>query len=186
VWEATGLRDLIVFIKAVTAGTVGSMLILLFFYRFYSFSRAVFFIYWVVILILVSLSRLSFRLLEEGVRPRNRNGRAALIYGAGVGGQLALKEIESNGDLGLQVVGFVDDDPRIHRRRINGYPVLGGGTHLQEIIREHGIKEIIVTFRQNGSEKTREVETVCRKMGTDVSVKQMKLVFDSASPEHKS
>ncbi len=29
VWEATGLRDLIVYIKAITAGTVGSMLILL-------------------------------------------------------------------------------------------------------------------------------------------------------------
>jgi FlaA1/EpsC-like NDP-sugar epimerase len=141
-------------------------------------------IYWVVMLILVSLSRLSFRLFEEGVRRRTRHGRPTLIYGAGVGGQLALKEIESNGDLGLHVVGFIDDNPRIHRRSIRGYPVLGGGTHIQEIIREHGIKEVIVTFRQNGFEKTREVASVCRETGVEVAVKQMKLVFDAACSDN--
>jgi FlaA1/EpsC-like NDP-sugar epimerase len=162
------------------------MLILLFFYRFYSFSRAVFVIYWVVMLMLMSLTRLSFRLLDEGVRIRNRHGRPTLIYGAGVGGQLALKEIESNGDLGLHVVGFIDDNARIHRRSIRGYPVLGGCQHLEEIIKKHGIKEIIVTFRQNGPEKAREVKTTCQQLGGDLKVKQLKLMFDACGPDKES
>jgi UDP-GlcNAc:undecaprenyl-phosphate GlcNAc-1-phosphate transferase len=177
VWETTGLRDLIVYIKAVTAGTVGSILILLFFYRFYSFSRAVFVIYWVLILILVSLSRLSFRLLEEGIRKRNSEGRPVLIYGAGVGGQLALKEIESNDDLGLQVVGFLDDDPRIHRRRIKGYPVFGGQNDLKNAILKHCVKEIIVSFRENAPEKVEMVKKMISEMGAEVEVRQMKLIF---------
>lgn len=183
VWEATGLRDLIVYVKAITAGTIGSMLILLFFYRFYSFSRAVFVIYWILMLILMSLTRLSFRLLDEGVRKRNRQGRPTLIYGAGVGGQLALKEIESNGGLGLHVVGFIDDNPKIHRRSIRGYPVLGGRQHLQEIITKHGVKEIIVTFRANGSERAKEVKNAYREMGADLEVRQMHLMFDVCDTE---
>jgi UDP-GlcNAc:undecaprenyl-phosphate GlcNAc-1-phosphate transferase len=183
VWEATGLRDLIVYIKAITAGTIGSMLILLFFYRFYSFSRAVFVIYWILMLILMSLTRLSFRLLDEGVRKRNRHGRPTLIYGAGVGGQLALKEIESNGDLGLHVLGFIDDNPRIHRRSIKGYPVLGGRQHLREIVTKHDVKEIIVTFKENGSERAKEIKNACREMGADLEVRQMHLVFNVCNPE---
>ncbi len=183
VWEATGLRDLIVYVKAITAGTIGSMLILLFFYRFYSFSRAVFVIYWILMLILMSLTRLSFRLLDEGVRRRNRQGRPTLIYGAGVGGQLALKEIESNGGLGLHVVGFIDDNPSIHRRSIRGYPVLGARQHLQEIVRKHGVKEIIVTFRQDGCERAKEVKRVCRELDADLHVKQMSLMFDESNLE---
>jgi UDP-GlcNAc:undecaprenyl-phosphate GlcNAc-1-phosphate transferase len=106
IWESTGIKDLIGYVKAITIGTVMPMLILLFIYRFQSFSRAVFVIYWGVMLLLVSLSRLSFRLLDEGVRIPSRKGDRALIYGAGIGGQFALKEIQSNPDLGLQLVGF--------------------------------------------------------------------------------
>ena len=58
VWEDTSIRDLIVYGKAITAGTVVPILILLFMYRFYSFSRAVFVIYWGLMLLMVSLSRL--------------------------------------------------------------------------------------------------------------------------------
>jgi FlaA1/EpsC-like NDP-sugar epimerase len=42
-------------------------------YRFKSFSRAVFAIYWGLMLILVSLSRLYFRLLDEGINKGNQN-----------------------------------------------------------------------------------------------------------------
>ncbi len=70
VWESTSLRDLNDYIKAITGGSVMAMLIFLFAYRFYSFSRAVFVIYWILMLLLLSLSRLSFRLLEEGITKR--------------------------------------------------------------------------------------------------------------------
>ena len=41
-----------------------------------------------------------------------------LIYGAGIGGQMIAKEIERNLDLGLKLVGLIDDNPRKHRRKI--------------------------------------------------------------------
>jgi len=177
VWESTGIKDLIGYIKAITIGTVMSMLILLFIYRFQSFSRAVFVIYWGVMLILVSLSRLSFRLLDEGVRIPSRKGDRTLIYGAGIGGQFALKEIQSNPDLGLQLVGFMDDNPRLRGSKIKGYPVLGGQVDLEGILREQDIKKIIISFRQQGEDKANEIRTLCRNLGAEIDVKLMRLTI---------
>ena len=177
VWESTGLRDLIGYIKAVTIGTVLPILILLGIYRFQSFSRAVFAIYWFLMLVLISLSRLSFRMFEEGIRKGERKGKPTLIYGAGVGGQMTLKEIETNQDLGMVLVGFVDDNPRIHGRKIKGYPVFGGQEDLKKIIKKHKIKEVIVSFRESGLEKKKEIRNLCVSMGAEVEVKQMQLIL---------
>jgi UDP-GlcNAc:undecaprenyl-phosphate GlcNAc-1-phosphate transferase len=177
VWESTGVKDLIGYVKAVTVGTVMPMLILLFIYRFESFSRAVFVIYWGVMLLLVSLSRLSFRLLDEGVRLPSRKGDRALIYGAGIGGQFALKEIQSNPDLGLQPVGFLDDNPRLRGRKIKGYPVFGGGESLGEIVSAHDIKTIIVSFKRAGAEKASDIKTLCDQLDMKVDVRQMQVLI---------
>jgi UDP-GlcNAc:undecaprenyl-phosphate GlcNAc-1-phosphate transferase len=177
IWESTGIKDLIGYVKAITIGTVMPMLILLFIYRFQSFSRAVFVIYWVVMLILVSLSRLSFRLLDEGVRLPSRKGDRTLIYGAGIGGQFALKEIQNNPDLGLQLVGFVDDNPRLRGRKIKGYPVLGGGENLGEIIRAHDIKTVIVSFKRAGAEKASDIRALCDGLGVKADVRQMQVLI---------
>jgi UDP-GlcNAc:undecaprenyl-phosphate GlcNAc-1-phosphate transferase len=177
VWESASLRDLTGYIKAITGGTVMPVLILLLLYRFYSFSRAVFGIYWILMLILISLSRLSFRLLDEGIRKGNQKGKPTLVYGAGVGGQMAMKEIETNRDLGMTIVGFIDDNVRIHGRKIQGYQVLGGQAGLENIIKKHNIQEIIVSFKQNGKEKKREVNNLCRNIEADVNVTQMRLVI---------
>ncbi len=178
VWASTGLSDLIGYIKAVTLGTIIPMLILLFIYRFQSFSRAVFVIYWVCILILVSLSRLSFRLLDEGIRKGNRKGRRTLIYGAGAGGQMAAREIEINQGLGLALVGFMDDNRGVQRRRIRGYPVLGGLKDLEEIIKRNNIEEVIISFKENGEEMKKEIRRLCLGMGVEVDVRQIRVVVD--------
>ena len=176
VWENTSIRDLISYGKAITAGTITPILIFLFLYRFYSFSRAVFVIYWGLMLILVSLSRLSFRLLEEGIRG-TPEGKRVLVYGAGLGGQMVLREIETNRDLDMAVVGFMDDNPRIQRRKIRGYPVFGGLKDLDKMVGDHDIKEIIISFKENSSEKKREIKRLCEVMGAEVGVKEMRLTI---------
>jgi UDP-GlcNAc:undecaprenyl-phosphate GlcNAc-1-phosphate transferase len=177
IWESTSLSDLIDYIKAITVGTVMAMLILLFIYRFHSFSRAVFIIYWILMLILISLSRLSFRLVDEGIKKGKQRGKPTLIYGAGSGGQMVVKEIESNRAMGFVLVGFIDDNPRKYKRKIMGYPVLGGRKDLEKIIRANNIQEVVISFKKNGEEKKKEVKSLCRSMEVEVEVTQMNLVL---------
>ena len=176
-WQSTSIRDLTVYAKAVTGGTVMAILILLFMYRFASFSRYVFVIHWILMLVLLSLSRLSFRLIEEGIRKKNHKGKPTLIYGAGIGGQMIAKEIERNFDLGLTLVGLIDDNPRKHKRKIMGYPVFGSQKGLEKIITKHHIQHIIISFKLNGEEKRKEIEDLCKSLELNIEVTQMKLVI---------
>jgi len=177
IWSRTSILDLVVYAKAISIGTIATMLILLFGYRFYGVSRTVFIIYWVLMLIFVSASRLSFRLLDEGIRIPSRKGVRTLIYGAGLGGQLALKEIGNNSELGLQPIGFLDDNVKLRGRKIQGYPVLGSKMDMEEIIRKHGINKIIVSFKQKGEERVKEIRASCLKKGMEVDVRQMKVMI---------
>jgi UDP-GlcNAc:undecaprenyl-phosphate GlcNAc-1-phosphate transferase len=177
VWVNTSLSDLMVYIKSVTLGSILSVLIILFIYRFYSFSRAVFVIYWFLLLIFIILPRLSFRLLDEGIRRGNQRGKPTLIYGAGSGGQITLKEIEKNRDLGLALIGFIDDDPRIHKTMIHGYPVFGGEEILLETIKKYSIDQVIVSFRKNSESKMKDISKSCVNMGIEIEVRRMILVI---------
>ena len=177
VWENTSVRDLISYGKAITAGTIAPILLLLFLYRFDSFSRAVFVIYWGLMLMLVSLTRLSFRLLEEGVRRGNQKGKPVLVYGAGLGGQMLLKEIETNETLCMTIKGFIDDNREIQRKRVRGYPVLGGINDLEKILGAHPVKEIIISFREDSSHKKREIKQLLENIGAEVDVREMKLTI---------
>jgi len=75
------------------------------------------------------------------------------------------------------MVGFVDDNPRLRGTKIKGYPVLGGGENLGEIIRAHDIRTIIVSFKRAGAEKTSDIKTLCDKVGMKLNVRQMQVVI---------
>jgi UDP-GlcNAc:undecaprenyl-phosphate/decaprenyl-phosphate GlcNAc-1-phosphate transferase len=175
VWERTGLSDLIVYIKAISAGTVCSILFILFLDRFQGYSRTVFVIYWVFLLVLVSLSRLSYRLLDEGIKKRYQVGTPTLIYGAGRGGQMTMEEIENNPGLGLALVGFIDDNPMIQDRKIKGYNVFGGFQDLERVIRKYSVREVIISFKCQDPDRKKDVQEFCMKIGKDIEVKQMEL-----------
>ncbi|MFZ2630066.1 MAG: hypothetical protein WAZ60_01480 [Desulfosalsimonadaceae bacterium] len=176
-WRGSRLGDLSVYLKGVTTGTVLAVLMIVLVYRFQGFSRSVFIIYWGVMLILLAFSRFFFRMLDDWVVRENQNGKPALIYGAGVGGQMAVREIETNGGLGLFVVGFIDDDPMKKGKKIHGYPVFGGKDRIEAIARKYGIAEIIVSFKDNGEEAKKDMKRLCMRMGSDISVARMQVLF---------
>jgi FlaA1/EpsC-like NDP-sugar epimerase len=72
--------------------------------------------------------------------------RRALIVGAGAAGNLILKELRANPDLGLKPVGFVDDDSSKHRLRLGNLPVLGSLSQIPDIVARENIQEIIVAM----------------------------------------
>jgi len=177
IWWGSRMGDMAGYLKAVTAGTVAAILVLLFLYRFQSFSRAVFVIYWGLMLILLTFSRSFLKLMDEGVNRRQSNGKPTLVYGAGVGGQLLAREIENNRVLGMHLKGFIDDNPSLKGKKVHGYPVLGGIRHLDALIRKHQIQEIVISFKRGSDEKKTEIVKACANAGLYVNVRQMKLTL---------
>jgi len=170
IWQYVGMRDVIIYVKAITVGTVLAAMVNLGIYRFMGFSRTLFIIYWMILMALVTASRFSYRLIGEAA-PKSpmSGGRRTLIYGAGAGGQLVMQEIERNKNLGLALVGFIDDDIRKQDRRFLGYPVFGGKGCLNEIIDKYQISEVIISFRNMDRLTLNSLKKGCNALGVNLS-----------------
>ena len=127
IWRYTSLDDLIVFAKAVVLSSVMSVLAVLFAFRFEGFSRTIFIIDGLLMFMFLAGSRMAFRLFRQILpAPGAGDGRRVLIYGAGDGGELLLRELQNNRALKYAPVGFVDDDPAKSGKVIHGLKVYGG------------------------------------------------------------
>ena len=106
-----------------------------------------------------------------------RSERNVLIVGAGDGGRLVLREIRRNRELGLQPVGFVDDDARKHGLRIDGVRVRGDTERdLPRILEESEPDEVIIAIPSAPGTTRARVVRECRKRS--IPVRTLPTVFE--------
>ncbi|HET8755239.1 MAG TPA: nucleoside-diphosphate sugar epimerase/dehydratase [Solirubrobacteraceae bacterium] len=112
----------------------------------------------------------------RGYRAR-RDARSVLIVGAGDGGRLLLREILRNPDLGYRPVGFVDDDDRKQRARIDrGLEVLGTTHELPRVLDDVEPDEVLIAIPSAPGTLRARVVRACRERG--VPVRTMPTVFE--------
>lgn len=168
VWRFFSLMDGVVAVKGVVAGTVGAELAVLYLFRFENYSRGVFVIYAALLVILLGGSRASFRLINEYARRRRQGGERFVIYGAGAGGTVAMRELLGDRQAG-RMVGFVDDDPAKLGTRVQGYPVLSGFDGLLALIRTGAVDRVVLSTRQIPGARLQELEEACVGAGVALS-----------------
>jgi UDP-GlcNAc:undecaprenyl-phosphate GlcNAc-1-phosphate transferase len=168
-WRYTSLADMLRLARGITAGTVVAVVYLVFTTRFEGLSRAVFVLDWILLLVLVGASRVSFRLLAEVLRGTRPGARRILIYGAGDGGELALRELRNNPELGREAVGFIDDDPAKAGTRIHAVPVLGDLQRLGEVLAAEPVDEVVIASGKIPAERLDRLELTCAAHGVTVS-----------------
>ena len=171
IWRYTSLRDFFTFVKAVLLGSVLSVLAILLLYRFQEFSRALFVVDGAIMLFGLAGSRMAFRFFRQLLpAPMADDGRRVLIYGAGDGGEMVLRELENNPDWLYKPVGFLDDDPLKEGKVIRGLTVYGENVPFIEICKENNVQEVLLSFRDISQERLKEVKQMCKD--ADVSLKR--------------
>ena len=100
--------------------------------------------------VLVGASRLTLRLLPETLAHRGHR-RRMLIVGAGRSGRGLARELREGHD--ARVVGFLDDNPRIRRRRIAGISVLGSLDDAERAIAGARADEVLVSIPEAPRER---------------------------------
>jgi len=110
------------------------------------------------LLSLVMGARVSFHILNHLSRRDQCAGkRKALIFGADAESGLMIQKMLHDEKLNLCPVGFLDDDPKLQGKRVNGYPVFGGHWKLERLLRTMKIEEVILS---NGTIKPKVLERV--------------------------
>jgi UDP-GlcNAc:undecaprenyl-phosphate/decaprenyl-phosphate GlcNAc-1-phosphate transferase len=131
--------------KGTIGGALLAVVVVFGIYGFVDYSRGVFILYSLLLLLGMAASRLSFRLFGLMLSQRQRTAVPVLIYGAGDGGEAVARECRKNAKLGYEPVGFLDDDPHKQGRMILGLPVVGGLESLAENLRPEKIRGLIIS-----------------------------------------
>ena len=164
-WRYLSLADLTTYAKAVSLGVLSSVMVIVYAYRFEGFSRSVFVIDGLVLGLLLVGSRLSFRIIGDAAG-RRRPGHRVLIYGAGDGGALLLRELRNNPRYNFQPVGFIDDDPARQRHSMLRLPILGGFAQLEQAVAERQPHAIILSTTKLPPDRLADLKRLCYESGT--------------------
>lgn len=175
-WRYTSVGDLLTFAKGVALGSGLSMLAILLLYRFQFFSRAVFIVDAMLLLLAVIGSRMAFRLIRQ-VLPAGSaaEGQNILIYGAGDGGEMVLRELKNNPEWKYRAVGFIDDDPLKNGKVMHGLVVMGGHDSLVDLCSKKDIAEVLISARNIPTERLKSIREACRDANVTLKRAQIKI-----------
>jgi UDP-GlcNAc:undecaprenyl-phosphate GlcNAc-1-phosphate transferase len=177
VWRYFGLMDGVTFAKAVSIGTLSTVFAITYLYRFENYSRGVFIIYAAVLMLMLCASRASFRLISEFAQRRRHAGRRLIIYGAGDGAATAVRELLGRSREGYRMLGFVDDDPKMARMRIQGYPVLGDYAALASLVSNGAVDSVVIAAALIDAARLEELRALCQQH--NVSLARVHFSLDS-------
>jgi UDP-GlcNAc:undecaprenyl-phosphate GlcNAc-1-phosphate transferase len=169
-WRYASLANVVDFARATVVSSVATMLVIVIAFRFEGFSRMVFAIDAVLMMIVLTGSRFAFRMLRR-VFPANHSEscRRVLIYGAGDGGELIYRELRNNSELHAVPVAFVDDDPAKNGRLIHGLRVYSTATPLEETCRRLQIEQVLISTGKLSNDRLTDIVGRCAALGLLVS-----------------
>lgn len=113
-------------------------------------------------------SRAIVRAAMEHLRREGRNTRYAVVLGAGPRGQAFAKKLEGHRELGLKVVGFLDDrdDFALPPR----WPRLGAISDLEQVMHRQIIDEVIICLPFSQWKLIDAISAVCEEEGKIVRI----------------
>jgi FlaA1/EpsC-like NDP-sugar epimerase len=136
--------------------------------------RSIPFIFLLLALVATGGPRLLARLSGQYNRRRDwanlPNHRNLLVVGAGDAGANIVRELQRNSRLGMEVMGFIDDDLAKHDARIHGVPVLGSRHDIPRIVENYKISEIIIAMPTAPGKVIREFVSLCEQTGVQPKI----------------
>lgn len=164
VWRYATARDALVIAVACAVSALASYVIVVATRPLGDFPARVFVVDALLCTALVTASRLVLRVLPA--RGGTRSGGAAhrvLVVGAGRSGRSLARELGE--EAGVRIVGFLDDNPAVRRRRIHGVTVLGTTVDAATAIEASGPDEVLVTIPDAPAERLEHVVRACADAG---------------------
>jgi len=180
-WRYASLSNVAVFARATAVSSVATVLAIVFTMRFDGFSRTVFVLAAVLLMMLLTASRFAFRVLRRMFpTPHAEASSRVLIYGAGDGGELVYRELRNNSALNAVPVAFIDDDAAKSGRILHGLRVYSAAEPLDEICNRLRIDQVLVSTSKVSNERLTDIVGQCAAAGLPVS--RAGMIFEPLSP----
>ena len=163
VWSTFGFHDLSTVLRGVATGSILSVVAAgwLYWHEFDRFSRSVFIIDAVLLTGAIIATRLSFRIIARVAARNSPKRRRVMIYGAGVRGQLLVREMLANPAWEQDPVAFLDDDLTKRARRILGVPVRGSLDDLGDVLGALAVDDVLLSSPSIDASVEAKVRDIC-------------------------
>jgi exopolysaccharide biosynthesis polyprenyl glycosylphosphotransferase len=140
-----------------------------FFFR--DLSRVLFVYFFFLDLFFLSLWRVLLRFAWRAWRGAwPRQTRRVLIVGAGQVGYQVGQVLQEHAWTGLELVGYLDDDPTKKGSRHAGWPVLGALSDVTQVVQNRDVQEVIIALPLQAHQRVKELVAALRRTSTNIRI----------------
>ena len=176
-WRYVSGRDFMLIFRAVAVASALLVVVFAVAKPAPTLPRSVEVIDFVLTLILIAGARLAVRLVvERPTRGARLPKHEVLVVGAGSGGQMVVRELQLNPNLGATAIGFLDDDPRKRGMRMLGLKVLGSTKQIEKILDETNPDEVVIAIPSAPGTLRGRIVAACRDR--EIRVRTLPTVFE--------
>lgn len=177
IWQFVCLRDVLAIIGSFLTATAGLVLLRFCFSAAHWSPKLEFPLTVLALEFFFSLSvclgaRVASRLIHERRHRAHLNltqpVKRILLYGAGRAGMLLARELAN--DAGIEVAGFVDDDPEKVGTVISGIRVLGTGESLENLVRWRSVEQVVISIAAADSKALARILARCKKIPVNTQI----------------
>lgn len=158
--------------KAATASTIGvvALMVLSMAFNPLSYSRLIYLYTAILVTLLVTLSRGIIGLLRTHLRRYGIGVQRVLLVGAGDVGRMVMRTVAARPDYGLQIVGFLDDNPSKGSTDIGPFRALGPVDNVTQTLEQVQVDRVIVCLPWQSHRTMQRLLHQCELAGVNAQV----------------
>jgi exopolysaccharide biosynthesis polyprenyl glycosylphosphotransferase len=103
-----------------------------------------------------------------------------IIVGAGDVGQLTARKILNHHEYGINLVGFVDAEPKERRPDLDHLTLLGGPEKLRDLVKLLDVERVIIAFSNDADDETLAMIRTVQDLGVQIDI--VPRLFDILGP----
>jgi exopolysaccharide biosynthesis polyprenyl glycosylphosphotransferase len=134
-------------------------------------------IFWAAAVAFITVGRAASRSIARRSTAYLQN---TVIVGAGDVGQLIAKKLLQHPEYGINLVGFIDAQPRERREDLDHLVLLGGVERLPAIVRLFDVERVIIAFSNDDHKRTLELVRSLKDL--DVQIDIVPRLFELVGP----
>jgi exopolysaccharide biosynthesis polyprenyl glycosylphosphotransferase len=124
-------------------------------------------VFWAAAVLSVPIARVAARAYARRQIAYLQN---TVIVGAGDVGQLVARKLLQHPEYGINLVGFVDDEPKARREDLGHLALLGGPEELIDLVRLLDVERVIFAFSNQEHRETLELIRALRDLDVQIDL----------------
>jgi exopolysaccharide biosynthesis polyprenyl glycosylphosphotransferase len=134
-------------------------------------------VFWIAAIASIACCRAGAR---GFARRRDWYRQNTVIVGAGDIGQLIARKVVQHPEYGLELVGFVDADPKEGRHGFDDLQLLGAPDSLADVVHEYDVDRVVIAYSRDRNEDLVDLIRLLRALPVQIDVAPR--LFDAMTP----